>query len=1124
MLRPFLLVGVGGSGGKTLRTMRQTLLRRIRQVGWMGDDLPAGWQMLWVDSVSVQNADGFSAPLLNGEDYCGLVPNGTSYQAIQSSLSSSVAPAERLSATAGWVAESVPIDVAQGAGQSRAIGRVISASKLSRIKTSLAVHHDKLVGPTVEAELADLSTRLGQQTGAMASPIAMVISSVAGGSGAGMFLDVIEALRSVDSVYNEPGRILTILYTPDVFASVGQTKQVPANTLGALSEVLTGVWADGLSDASDALYRGQGLQQRAAHGFGSKCNFLVGASNANVSLGSQEDVYRAVGESLSAVVADDRIQENLVQFTLTNVFLKSGGAATVEDRSGLRNPQDENQSMPFSALGMGRVNLGTDRFRQYVAGVVGRDISEALLWPAYAKKDPANPKPDEQLIDEQVALAWDTFRQASALDERDPANQVVDALVDVAAQGQRLSGWAQKGVAIARQGVDAKGMPAEEWRQRFIGYYANFLPSVRAEEESERYVLAQAWAGSIQEKLEALIAQSALRYGYPVTMSLLGKLIDEMHFVVDELKGQAAAMRTGAQQVESRIMQNLNVGKAKLAADDPAITATGQIMHKGAEIEASADRHELAARLIEDVRQGLLTPLLNGLQAGFAHLTESVNRSQMLDGRKNPWPIQPKYGEPVPTWMYPGGTERILIQHKDYEAILGTQTRNSLQDPNEQAVWQQVLRTRIALGRALGSGEPLGVAFLNRTGTWTPRDPRACATSVTGQQAGIAFPKSFEDYTDMVDVWLGDARLSSDLGSFLTQGLRAYVDSGTPQEQVQRQNDFVAAMTAAVNVAAPFMKVKASVIAELHPNLSADGRDVLVSTIPFPPGHPLHDPIREIFRNGKLLTPRNEQQSDSWFATAKVDGISVFTMSGEAMLPMAFDNLMIPIAQSWAQASAGKDQRYSFWTLRRARPLIESIPAGPDQLNAMIRGWFAGRIMGQIDRVEERGTGWRVRIWNPDPPHNGHQPFPFPLLASGPINGIDIMPGVIQSLSLAMVDVHTKGNLSPLVPYHRLIELGQTYDTLLADWIADADLPPGAPPPETAIAGASTDTPQDRRDRIEAALRTSRTEHEEAFTKTEHANNPFAVPLAWELRHHIRQALDELSTSATTTTTSQATL
>ena len=39
MLRPFLLVGVGGSGGKTLRVIREELLRRQKPDGsWVNEN------------------------------------------------------------------------------------------------------------------------------------------------------------------------------------------------------------------------------------------------------------------------------------------------------------------------------------------------------------------------------------------------------------------------------------------------------------------------------------------------------------------------------------------------------------------------------------------------------------------------------------------------------------------------------------------------------------------------------------------------------------------------------------------------------------------------------------------------------------------------------------------------------------------------------------------------------------------------------------------------------------------------------------------------------------------------------------------------------------------------------
>ena len=60
MLSPFIVIGVGGSGGKTLRTLRQALLRKLRVAGWPHDRLPEGWQFLEIDTISVQGRGNFS--------------------------------------------------------------------------------------------------------------------------------------------------------------------------------------------------------------------------------------------------------------------------------------------------------------------------------------------------------------------------------------------------------------------------------------------------------------------------------------------------------------------------------------------------------------------------------------------------------------------------------------------------------------------------------------------------------------------------------------------------------------------------------------------------------------------------------------------------------------------------------------------------------------------------------------------------------------------------------------------------------------------------------------------------------------------------------------------------------
>ena len=81
MLRPFLLVGVGGSGGKTLRAVRQALILKLQQERW-DQGWPEAWQFIHVDSPTAQDGLEFPAPLLERENYQSLVPSGVNYASI----------------------------------------------------------------------------------------------------------------------------------------------------------------------------------------------------------------------------------------------------------------------------------------------------------------------------------------------------------------------------------------------------------------------------------------------------------------------------------------------------------------------------------------------------------------------------------------------------------------------------------------------------------------------------------------------------------------------------------------------------------------------------------------------------------------------------------------------------------------------------------------------------------------------------------------------------------------------------------------------------------------------------------------------------------------------------------
>jgi hypothetical protein len=1124
MLRPVLLIGVGGSGGKTLRAMRQTLLRRLRQNGWTKPGLPEGWQMLWVDSVSQQDEDAFPAPLLPNDQYLGLVTPGLNYADLRTGLEQTVDKTQRMDALAGWVPDTVPISVAAGAGQARAIGRVISAAQLKVLKQSLDTAYRRLSGPSVTSELAEVARILGEQEGAaLTEPIALVVSSMAGGSGSGMFLDVVETLKGVDGSFKEPGVIMTVLYTPDVFESIkGAGDQIPPNTLGAVMEVTAGVLAPGLTPATEALLSRQGVVARSRHGFGSKANFLVGARNQRISLGSQEAIYHAVGDSLSAIVADSTVQQTLRAFTITNVFLNSGLPLEVIDNSQLSQPSNDDESMPFSALGMARITLGTDRLSDYLTQLVSRDITEHLLWPDHhpAFRDDGQRIPDQERIDERVAERWMSshgqsgFLIDSGLNERDPADDVIDALANGAQLEARLGEWAAGIVSRAKQNVDAKGMPPGEWVNRLDRDFRERLGALRQTETNHRYDLARVWTEEVQRTVGELVCRESVASGLIVTAALVDRLIEEMGFVVDELKTQAAAKRNQVDLVHGKVAQLLSEGGTWIGADDDVLNRAQAVLARGARLAVDADRRELGGVLLADLTSGFLRPLADAVKTSRARLADNVVSDRVDGGRPNPWPLMPKFDAAVPTQFQPGTTERTLMDVNSFPTIVKAQTAANLKD-EEQGNWRHFLRLRASLGQSLSTGEAVRSPLLEVRSSWSPQDGRASRSALPGAKGQFRMPQQVREVEELVMAYMADPNASQGIARFLRQGIADYVQSGTADQQVERQNSLIAALTDAVQVAAPFVEVNAGVKAHLHPNVS-DQLQLVVTTIPFPKGEGLFERIKGVLVDAHMWS---NSRSPEWFRTDGTSEITLFTMTGKAMLPMVFDNVMKPISESWARNSGDPATRHAFWSKRRARPLVEAIPASPEVAVAMLRGWFLAGLLGQRHVTAQGSSGYRAQLWIPE--KRALADFPFPLLTGAPSSQNDVPASILKSLAIAMVKVNEVGNLEPLAPYRRLIDLGNpfTASETLGRWIADGTVADtAAPTPDAAFAGPTGDgsIPDQRRKAVAATLERTSQNFEKEFAAAEHLDDPFATPIVWEIRAYIRQAIRDLTAYLTT--------
>jgi len=73
MLRPVLFIGVGGSGGKTIRSIKQALNRKLESARYEGG-IPAAWQFLQIDTT--YDGVAFPAPMLPQDEFHCVVPRG----------------------------------------------------------------------------------------------------------------------------------------------------------------------------------------------------------------------------------------------------------------------------------------------------------------------------------------------------------------------------------------------------------------------------------------------------------------------------------------------------------------------------------------------------------------------------------------------------------------------------------------------------------------------------------------------------------------------------------------------------------------------------------------------------------------------------------------------------------------------------------------------------------------------------------------------------------------------------------------------------------------------------------------------------------------------------------------
>ena len=1100
MIGPMIFVGVGGSGGNTVRAIRDVLHRDLRNRGWTGE-FPECWQTLWIDTIADQDKGGFAAPMLPQNSYLGLVPGSVGYTSIKTNIVTSIPENQQQSILTGWMPESSPVPIEKGAGQYRAIGRTIGVSQLNASKRFLEGAISRMGSTQATSDLARLNQLYGQPASVTSgTQTAFVISSMAGGSGSGLFQDIAHMLKLIDPAFDNFTHVM--LYGADVFElSVPKhmMKSIPGNTLGALAETMNGVWKTTVSEQTAALFTKSAFNASQLKRFGGKHHWLIGAKSNEATLGSTtNEIYSAVGSSLAALAVSPDTLIWLNNYVLTNVF--AGSATTSSDKSELKVPGNLDHYQPF---GFSRITLGMDRFRTYAAQSITKSAIKRMLWPDYEPLDSNSGMSPAKKVEVRAEQLWEDFLEGSGLYERNPRNDVIDALRPT--DDSVFSKFAME--VIDKAGGRDSALTASQWEGKILDYFKAGRKDFTRAQILQVADLAAKWSSSIQDQLIKSVTSIIASDGYFVAIKLLKRLREvEMHFLInEELPTDSNRNRNLIEEIRSPISRALGT-KSKITKQDSEISEKiKKTLAKGANMLTESDRIDLAIELLKDLDANFLAILQRSMEDAAEGLRTSARSAekQKAEGENDiDFSSFPTLEEgTIPSRFAPPNTEQSLIDYKDFPTLLEQYAQDALEG-DEKSLWKPRLIERSIKGIAFDpSGDSEQPDFIKIEPRWVPINSLARSGSGSAQSAGFTFigdiPTLLARTTEMLSFHSGP------LSSAINMGIRTYIeDNANSSLRSKRRDDFKIALVAALRYCTPMVEENPDVLGIIHPGAIAGARNTYFTEIPLE-SSPLQEDSKQIVLQ---YDPANMaiSKSGSFSNSTSVKQIEFYSTLTNARNPVVFNSLMAPIASDWNARINDAAERQSFWTLRRTKPLVDSVPISQDGFQKLVTGWFALAFTGgrQID-LGDVNRGPKISVYSLR--KSGWVDFPHPLVALPmEYEDHDYLPAVLLSLSMALVRVNEHKSLDPLLAYQTLQDAGGIdknfgYKVLIKNFTEGHG--PGIKPDLDAVAA---------REKLKSDISLSISHFQKLFESFDSHRDPFTTPQFFEIRESVMTALTTL--------------
>lgn len=1022
MLSKFLFVGLGGSGGKTLQFLHQNLELRLKAID---KKMPKAWQFLWLDVPTVPDLldPGSGVKPLPNKYYQSLAGEGLNYNVIDSALIDNKG-GELYEEMAQWSPDpsrvSVPIQL--GAGQYRAIGRVVSMSRYEEIGRKIDLSLNALEGAGTDEELKDIARALNLEIedGAdVRRPQVVIVCSLAGGSGAGSIVDVADIIRAkVTNNESFDDNSVGILYTPDVFEGQVENVGIEANSIFALSEIINGSFDSTPGERPESELLPQfGIEKPDDTRRGPRYNFLVGKSNGKVTFDSPQDIFRNTGRLLSAWCLDPEITNEIAFDVLGNWTQKC--ESEPNNTTGLfhyvstANSPNYRHPYALNSMGYSSVGLGREYFREYVAQRISKKVIKHIARAHYDDDVLSGKKSVNQALEEKTTALFGHFLSNSGLDEIGTERNDLTEVIRSPNNSSNLDKYAQDIINFATEGKEDQRVSS--WIVDVTdsyNYYISKFSSIELQEQKEQ---ARKWTSTFEKYFvdHVINTVSEAGTGAPVTIRLIEILEQELQKTLEDLKNERQEFShwsTLYKNTFSEVLEELG-DNTKIKPDNEIWDTLRIRIREPLFWTSEITVRTITIELIEEFLRGVIPGILKVLR-DISDQAEMALDPSTTEGKE----VALWAEESVTDALKPSENEILIESWKEYEQKYEEILKLVYKDQNAESTPQAetYLIKDILCSNFKGSDESENLILVNKN--WVPENTEYKDRST---------PPQYGDYESTADLFEIKSRVESfvvhkegDFGRYIDQPLEDYLSethSGSVRELSDRTDKFIAALAKALDMARPQITVEKAFHNKVHKTKA--NLQVVVSAIPF-----TNEKVKS--RVIETILPyfdNNQDDVSGLFKTSpSAKSIQFFAVYEFAKDVTVFKSLWDSLMRSWFQNKENPTSLSGMWQWRRSRQLLHTIPLQQEVINTMINGFFTARLMDQI-KVERDGNSQKVEIYSKK--LNKYVKFPEPLVTPNP-QPSDLLAAILLSVPLAMGIYSFNTDDEALAPYQRLIELG----------------------------------------------------------------------------------------------------